>query len=923
MTRLRLPLSLAWRDIRAHRLASAVIVAMIGLPVMILVASLTLLATLNIDGREALPGIVGSAQARVTGRFSHPITQSPAGSSVKDSCGERGGILGETPGWTPDPTWLCEDAPEAPGVVRVGSTQAAAADIVRRETGATAVLPVRTVTTGLERRPNRPVTILEVDGRDPLASGMVTLSSGRWPAAANEVLATRSAMSGHLTDAGGFVSAAPTEGRESTATAFTVVGTVALAPGAARPTTPDFVRLPTEGIDGLTFLVDRPEPYTWADVERLNKRGLLVVSRAVVEDPPTTALDETDGTLLGGSGAEVLTVVTVILLLEGCLVAGPAFAVTASRRRRDLALLAATGARVSDLRRILVTQAVLLGAFSALIGSLLGMGVVPVGLAAVESFFVFEHVAGPWQVPWAPVLAVTCAAVAASLLAGAIPSRGLGRLDLRAAVDSEGAAPVAPRRTHLAIGLGLFTLGLALWWYVSAEDLGQFGGDATPDIFSILGAGLSSVIGAVLLVPATLHTLARLSRHSRSVTARLALRDADRRRSRTVPSVAAVMAGSILLSGLGILVASLSSAEIRDHRPVGPHGSVVVPVTDASARRIADEIGRLAPGATTVTVERPAPETAWLVAPATCPWSPTDSPSGEACRGAAGDLAERSLVVMTPEAAATLIPLTAADRDALARGEALVSQDSHDPSGTLVVTRADSAMGSDDPPRGRRVGTLTGRRLIPTSWLLGNPIGAIITPATAKRVGMTVADPVRILWQPGGSLPEAALTAAENASDTSGSAVLIERGPTGLREMQPVLIVLATAFSLLTVVAVSTSTLLGLAESRRDMAVLTAVGATRSMARRMAAAQAGLLAGIGSVLGFVVAFAPAVAVAVSGTTEHPQNEPTFTYLDHLESATVVIPWAQAALVLLLVCAVAAGCAALFTRPAPAVSRRPS
>ena len=62
-------------------------------------------------------------------------------------------------------------------------------------------------------------------------------------------------------------------------------------------------------------------------------------------------------------------------MLETVLLAGPAFAVGARRRRRDLALVAAAGATPAHLRRIVLADGVVLGAVAAAAGVALGVGV--------------------------------------------------------------------------------------------------------------------------------------------------------------------------------------------------------------------------------------------------------------------------------------------------------------------------------------------------------------------------------------------------------------------------------------------------------------------------------------------------------------------------------------------------------------------
>ncbi|MFC7648251.1 hypothetical protein ACFQX6_53200 [Streptosporangium lutulentum] len=93
---------------------------------------------------------------------------------------------------------------------------------------------------------------------------------------------------------------------------------------------------------GAGWLADTAGPITWSDVQRLNAVGLLVTSRAVIEDPPAV-----DAMYRGSTEVNELVGIgtaAVMIVLEVVLLAGPAFAVGIRRRRRELALIAAQGA---------------------------------------------------------------------------------------------------------------------------------------------------------------------------------------------------------------------------------------------------------------------------------------------------------------------------------------------------------------------------------------------------------------------------------------------------------------------------------------------------------------------------------------------------------------------------------------------------
>ena len=115
---------------------------------------------------------------------------------------------------------------------------------------------------------------------------------------------------------------------------------------------------------------------TWPEVRTLNEYGLRVTSAAVLRDPPSlaelpadlqevTSGDASQMRLLVGLGGAMLLIITALLV-------GPAFAVSATRQRRTLALAASNGASTPVLRRTVLAQALVLGSASAVAGTVLG-----------------------------------------------------------------------------------------------------------------------------------------------------------------------------------------------------------------------------------------------------------------------------------------------------------------------------------------------------------------------------------------------------------------------------------------------------------------------------------------------------------------------------------------------------------------------
>ena len=198
-------------------------------------------------------------------------------------------------------------------------------------------------------RPNA----IAVDATAPETLGYVEVLAGRAPRAVTEVALTEHAMKRLGQGIGGTVTSG--DGTRS----YTVVGEVEF------PSLLDevvlFAPLP-EVRAALGFhqewLVDTPAPITWAQVRELNQSGIVVASRDVFIHPPPLAdvprsspqdprvsRELAVGVLVGG-----------LALLEIVLLAGPAFAVSARRRQRQLALVAANGGTPAHVRRIVLCR---------------------------------------------------------------------------------------------------------------------------------------------------------------------------------------------------------------------------------------------------------------------------------------------------------------------------------------------------------------------------------------------------------------------------------------------------------------------------------------------------------------------------------------------------------------------------------------
>ncbi|MGB4810672.1 MAG: FtsX-like permease family protein, partial [Candidatus Phosphoribacter baldrii] len=204
----------------------------------------------------------------------------------------------------------------------------------------------------------------------------------------------------------------------------------------------------------------------------------------------------------------------------------------------------------------------------------------------------------------------------------------------------------------------------------------------------------------------------------------------------------------------------------------------------------------------------------------------------------------------------------------------------------------------------------------------GEMIGAVMTTETAKNLGLTTMIVQATIVDPRGELSadaEAALS--EGFAENNLGWFYVERG---FQPYDKLLALIVLSFiGLIILVATLVSTALSTAETQSMMGTFAAVGATRMTRRNLAAAQAGSLGVVGALLGTLVGFVPGIALA-RATTGIASNEAGYLAEGQTPATvdpTVVIPWLQLAVPILLVPALAALLAWLAIRKAPTVTRR--
>ncbi|MFD0633945.1 FtsX-like permease family protein [Catenulispora yoronensis] len=286
------------------------------------------------------------------------------------------------------------------------------------------------------------------------------------------------------------------------------------------------------------YFVALPGGVDWSLVQKLNTAGFTVESKKVVSDPParsqmpyyTANSDVFDSG--GGVRAATVAVVAIALamvLLEVVLLAGPAFAVSARRRRRDFGLLGAAGADGRRLRRIVLADGVVLGLAGGVAGTVLGV------VAGAVTLPLFAHLSqqnpGGFRIVPEELLGAAAVGVLTGLAAALAPAIVTARQDVLAALTGRRGQVRTPWRMSVVglVGLGV---GTAL----------ILGGSLTGTHTWPVAAGIAlAELGVVACTPLLVSWFGRLGRVL-PLTGRLAVRDGARNRGRTAPAVAAIMA---------------------------------------------------------------------------------------------------------------------------------------------------------------------------------------------------------------------------------------------------------------------------------------------------------------------------------------------------------------------------------------------
>jgi len=934
----RTALRIARREARRAKGRSSLVGAMIALPVLALTFAAVSYDMLTLTGAEKADRTMGTGDARIVWQTHMPLMQMPDPGDGYQYGGDGSGPQGVAQAGA-----ATQEEQNKPGTTAELQAQLPGSTVLPLRRGA-----VRVKTPDGQGSPDA----VMVDAASPLADGYVSLLEGRAPASDSEVALTAQAMEYLDTTIGGTVSVVG----DTTTRKYTVVGRVEF------PSLLDSVLLfaydsNDESVQRWfqirddSWLVDTPDPIDWQRVQQLNGKGMLVYSRAVFEHPP--ADDAVPLKQLWQQQRQVDTrtlaagvLVAGLALLEVVLLAGPAFAVGARRRQRQLALVAANGGTPAHVRRIVLADGVVLGLVGAVAGIVIGIAGAFAARPLVERLVTHARDGGYRVFPTA-LVAITALAILTGVAAALVPAFIAARQSVVASLRGRRGV-TRSRKRWIAVGLVMIGGGAAI----------TFVGTRNVDSTVMLAGLVIGELGLVLCTPAMVGLVARVGRLL-PLAPRIALRDAARNRAAAAPAISAVMAAVAGTVALGMLLDSNQAHNRATYYQETPTGTVTLqwgadPNHPTDVGALEQALRSTLPVA---DVHR--------VSYATCaPGGPEGSNCyvglalSDACpqlvklMNGAGGLsdAEREAAGKNPacdirnqysgaggvvDDGGALATLTGASGDDLAAAQAMLRAGGvvvrapiyiKDGKVTLEVHRS-----QPDPQTGDKTvpaeGAVSGSPLnvsIPgedlttltvPGYLLTSDIGpgpAIFSPQAvaqaglASREGMIVAATTR--------MPDQAAEEHANAVLTSlGAYAFVEHGFSN--EIDPRLLVLICAAGLITIGAAAVGTGLAAADGRADLSTLASVGASPSVRRGLSISQSGVIAGLGSLIGAVAGMATAVAVLAALGQAY----------DRLWPATgpvqPVMPWLTLGVVLVAIPLISVLGAGLFTRSRLPIERR--
>jgi len=260
-------------------------------------------------------------------------------------------------------------------------------------------------------------------------------------------------------------------------------------------------------------------------------------------------LDVIKYVMLGFAGIAVLVGVFLIVNTFSMLIA---------QRTRELGLLRALGADRRQVRRSVLTEALLLGLVGSTLGLATGIGLAA-GLIALMNTLGMNIKSSEMVIGWGTPVAAYVVGVGVTFVAAYPPARrAAGVSPMAALADAEIAGIGKPLRTRAIVGGAIGAAG-------AAALVGCVTASKTASAASLLGLGviltlLATIIAGPLLVRPVIRVLGGAFPALFGSIGRMSQRNALRNPRRTGATAAALMVGLALVGGMSVASASMTKS---------------------------------------------------------------------------------------------------------------------------------------------------------------------------------------------------------------------------------------------------------------------------------------------------------------------------------------------------------------------------
>ncbi|MER5753977.1 ABC transporter permease [Streptomyces sp. NPDC002088] len=260
-------------------------------------------------------------------------------------------------------------------------------------------------------------------------------------------------------------------------------------------------------------------------------------------------LDVIKYVMLGFAGIAVLVGVFLIVNTFSMLIA---------QRTRELGLLRALGADRRQVRRSVLTEAVLLGLVGSTLGLAAGIGLAA-GLIKLMRAFGMNLKTTEMVVGWATPVSAYVVGVGVTFVAAYLPARRAARVSPMAALaDADVSGVGRPLKVRAVVGSVVGAVGVAAL-------AGCASATKTASAASLLGLGvvltlIATVIAGPLLVRPVIRVLGAAFPALFGSIGRMSQRNALRNPRRTGATASALMVGLALVGGMSVASASMSKS---------------------------------------------------------------------------------------------------------------------------------------------------------------------------------------------------------------------------------------------------------------------------------------------------------------------------------------------------------------------------